>query len=218
MSPARGDRFVFDAHRLGDGEDIVLVVLVVAIAAVDFEARRRGRGQKDILFAGGGDGDVDLLLQLGLAHIGDRAGTGLHRALLRDLRAGRIKQCAALAGIFVEIGEVVAILALLDERLAFRRLDVGEAAESLLHVAQPVAAFGIFAFVDDVDADGALVRDDGGDIFGEMRFVSGRDPLVERQERKAADVSRQNLRTCYAALRSILPFFAYASDDIGPTK
>src|SRR5271169_487157 len=189
-----GDRLVFDPHRLGDGEDILFVILVVAIAAVDFEARRRGRCQKDIVGPGSGDGDVDLLLQFGLADISDGPGAGLHGALLGDLRAGRIEQCAALAGILVKIGKILAILALLDERLAFRRLDVGKAAEALLHVTQPVAALGIFAFVDDIDADVALVRDDGGNVLGKMGFVAGRDPLVERQERKAADMRCQNLR------------------------
>ena len=51
--------------------------------------------------------------------ITDRSGARLNRALFRHLRAGRIEQRAALAGVFVEIGEFFAILALFDQRLAF---------------------------------------------------------------------------------------------------
>src|ERR1700676_978047 len=190
----RDNRLVFDAHRLGDGEHILLVIFVVAIAAIDFEAGRGGRGQEYVLGSGDRDGDVDFLLELAPAHIGDGSGASLHRALLGDLRARRIEQRAAFAGVSVEVGEVLAILALLDQWLSRRRLDVGKAAEAILHVTQPVAAFGIFTLVDDIDAGVALARDDRGDVFGELRVVAGRNALVERKKRQTADVGREDFR------------------------
>ena len=192
IKPGGGDGLVFDAHRLGERENVFLVALVVAIAAIDFEARRRGRREEHVFGPGGRDGDVDLLLELGLADIGHRPRAGLDRALLRDLRAGHVEQRAALVGIAVEVGELFAILALLDERLSLRLVDVGEAAEALEHVAQPVAALGIFAFVDDVDADLALPRDDGGHIVGEPGVVANRNALVEGEKRQAADMGGEN--------------------------
>ncbi len=189
-----GDRLVFDAHRLGEREDIVLVIFVVAVVPIDFEASGRGRGQERIRRAGDCNRDVDFFLQFRLADIGDRAGAGLHRALLGDLRAGRIEQRAALGGVFIEVGKFLAILAPLDQRFLVARGHLGETAEPVLHVAQPVAALGIFAFVDDIDADLALPRDDCRHIIGEMRLVADRHAGVERQERKTADMGRQDLR------------------------
>ena len=181
--PRGDDRLVFDAHRLGKRIDIVLVGLVVAIGPIDFKAGRRRRCQKDVVGSGCRDGDVDFLLELGLADIADRTGASLHRALLGDLRARRIKQRAAFVGVFVEIGKNFAVLALLDQRLAFGRNDVGEAAEAMHHIAQPIAALGVFAFIDDIDAGFALPRDNRRHVLAQMRVVAGRDAAVERKER-----------------------------------
>ena len=137
---------------------------------------------------------VDLLLERGLADISDRPGADLHRAFLADLRARHIEQRAAFVGVAVKVGEFLAVLALLDQRFAFGSLDVGEAAEAGQHVAQPVAALGVFAFVDDIDADAALLRDDGRHIIGEPRFVAGRDAGAGRQERQAAHVGGEDFR------------------------
>ena len=163
----RNDRLVFGAHRLGERVHVLLVALVEAIVPVDFEACRRRRGEKNIVRAGGRDGDIDLLLQLGLADVSDGPGAGLYRPLFADLRARRIEQRAAFGGVTVEVCEFLPVLALLDQRLAGRLRDLGEAAETALHVAQPIAALGVFALVDDVDAGRALPRDHGGDVGGE---------------------------------------------------
>jgi hypothetical protein len=111
----------------------------------------------------------------------DGAGTGLHRPFLRDLRSGCIKQRAAFGRVFVEVGELFAILAALDQRFFVSHGYFGETAEPILHIAQPVAALGIFPFVDDIDADLALPGDDGGDIAGELRLIANRHAAIERQ-------------------------------------
>jgi hypothetical protein len=87
-----------------------------------------------------------------------------------------------------------AILAALDQRFFVSHGYFGETAEPILHIAQPVAALGIFPFVDDIDADLALPGDDGGDIAGELRLIANRHAAIERQEWKTADVGRQDLR------------------------
>jgi hypothetical protein len=66
------------------------------------------------------------------------------------------------------------------------------------HIAQPVAALGVFAFVDEIDADAALLRDDRRHIIREPRFVADRDSGAGRQERQAAHVGGEDFR--YAAL------------------
>jgi hypothetical protein len=174
------DRLVFDAHGFGDGEHIVLITLVETIAPVDFEARRRGGGEEYVLGSGGRDRQLDLLLERSLADVSDRPGADLYRALLVDLCARHIEQRAALAGVTVKVGELLAVPALLDQRFAFGGLDVGEAAEAGQHVAQPVAALSVFAFIDDIDANAALLHDDGPHIIGEPRFVAGRNARAGR--------------------------------------
>jgi hypothetical protein len=47
-----------------------------------------------------------------------------------------------------------------------------------LHIAQPVAALGELAFIDDVDTGLALLRNDSGDILGNARVVAGREAFV----------------------------------------
>jgi hypothetical protein len=190
----RGNRLVFHPHRLGEREHIVLVIFVVAVAAIDFEAARRGRSEKNIIGSGDRACDVDLFLQLGLADISNRTGAGLDGTFLRDLRAGRIEQRAALGCIFVEVGKFLAVLAALDQRFFVADRYFSEAAEPVLHVAQPVATLGIFALVDDIDPDLALPRDNRRDIVGELRLVADRDATIERQKRQTADVGRQDLR------------------------
>ncbi len=196
------DGLVFDPHRLGEGEHILFVALVIAVVPIDLEAPRRRRREEHVLGSGGRERDVDLALEADLPDVSDGTGAGLHRAFLGDLRAGRIEQGAALGSILVEVGEFLAILALLDQRLPARRLDLGEAAEARLHVAQPVAALGILAFVDDIDPDLALPRDHGAHILGELRRVAGRNAVVERQEWQAADMRGENL--CSATLHGRL--------------
>ncbi len=180
---------------------VFLIVLVVAVGPIDLEAGRRGRGEEHVVLSRGRNGEVDLLFERGLPDVTDRPGAGLNRALLRHLRARCIEQRAALAGVFVEVSELFPILALFDQWLAFGQVDVGETAKPGLHVAQPVAAFGELAFVDDVDAGLSLACDDCGDVVGKMRLVTDRQPFVRRQEGEAADVSRQYLR--YATLHLI---------------
>jgi hypothetical protein len=94
------------------------------------------------------------------------------------LRTGCIEQRAALVGIFIERGEVFAVLAPLDQWLAFRFVNLSETAEPGLHIAQPVAAFGELTFVDDVDAGFALLGDDGGNVIRKPRVVAGREASV----------------------------------------
>src|SRR5262245_31522499 len=176
----------------GEREHIFFVVLVVTVAPIDFEAARRRGSQKHVGAAGHGERYVDFFLKLALADISDRRGTGLDRAPLGDLRARRIEQRAALGCVFVEVGEFLAVLAAFDQRLLVVRRDVREAAEPVLHIAQPVAAFGIFALVDDIDADVALAGDDRRHVFVKVRLVAGRYAAVKRPEWQAADMGCQD--------------------------
>jgi hypothetical protein len=99
----------------------------------------------------------------------------------------------------VELAELLAVLALLDQPLAGRFGDLGEAAETVLHVAQPVAAFGVFALVDDVDAGRALPRNDSGHVRGKVRRIARGETGIGSGsgERQAADMGGENL--CIAA-------------------
>jgi bifunctional pyridoxal-dependent enzyme with beta-cystathionase and maltose regulon repressor activities len=74
------------------------------------------------------------------------------------LLARCVEKRALLARIFVEIRKGLAILALCDQRnRAGRGRARLEAAETLLHIGEPVAAFGVFALVDEIEADLSLL-------------------------------------------------------------
>ena len=102
------------------------------------------------------------------------------RRLLRD-----IEQRAALSRIFVEICEGLAILTLREQRPP-RILRWLEAGQSAVDIAQPVAALGELAFVDDIDAGIPLRRYHGADVVRIRLAFGGGDLAASGQ---AADMS-----------------------------
>ena len=84
---------------------------------------------------------------------------------MADLVAGRVEQGAGLGRVIVEFGKILAILALHDERLAVLARTFGKAAETVIDVRQPIAALGVFAFVDDIEPNVALFSDDLANRF-----------------------------------------------------
>src|SRR5690606_9909555 len=83
--------------------------------------------------------------------------------------------------------ELLAVLALQDQRDAVAPGALREAAEAVVGVREPVAAFRVFAFVDDVEADLALPADDVRDRG--HPFLDAAEPGGLGQ---AADVGRQD--------------------------
>ena len=69
------DRFVFGMHRLGDRLLQIIVARVIFVLAIGNHARRSSHGQECFFHADAAQGlleIVDVLLQFGLAGIGDR--------------------------------------------------------------------------------------------------------------------------------------------------
>src|SRR5690606_9514262 len=104
-----------------------------------------------------------------------------------DLLARRVEERAPLGCVAVELRELLTVFALQDERNAVAAGTFREAAEAIVDVRQPVAAFRVLALVDDVEADLPLLADDVGD--GGHPFRVG---IEARGLGQAADVSRQD--------------------------
>ena len=121
---------------------------------------------------------VDLALERGLRRdsVIGAVPTQCGRALL-DLPAGLVEQRPALGRVVVEVGELLAVLALQDQRLAACRRPRLEAAEAVVDIGEPVAALGVFALVDDIDADLALTRDHVGDHLAQRGVVFAARPI-----------------------------------------
>ena len=136
------DRLVFLAHRLGDGDDILLLRLVIGVALplLDVGGRDRRHERLDLGAVDRSFQVGDVALQLRMALVGDRPGAD--HAVLPGADVDRR----------VELGEGDR-LARADPRAAPRRLAVHlEAAEPLVDVGDE-ARLGVFAVVDDVDAE-----------------------------------------------------------------
>jgi hypothetical protein len=101
-----------------------------------------------------------------------------------DLVAGFEKERAVLRSPAVEIREVFAILTKRDDRRAFAQ-PFRETAKAVIGERQPVALLRVFALVDDVEADVALVFHQmphggfPGDAFrcGQAAYVRRQDPV-----------------------------------------
>ena len=122
------------------------------------------------------------------------------RTRLFDLPGGFVEQRSALGCGAVEVREHLAVLPLQDDRLAACRWTRLEAAETIVDVREPVAALGVFAFVDHVDAGLALTRDDVGNHLAQIGVVFAAWPIGAVWARQAADMGRENLFcSCFAA-------------------
>src|SRR5207249_3766769 len=95
------------------------------VVAVGLEARRRRAGEEGIFGRRDrGDGRakyLDLARERGLPAIDDRRRADPERPRRPDLGAGRVKQRATLAGVTIKVGELLAVLALQQHRLAALR-------------------------------------------------------------------------------------------------
>jgi hypothetical protein len=110
-----------------------------------------------------------------------------------DLVAGRVEQRAALAGVAIEVGEFLAVLALQQHRLAALRRPLGEATEPFVDIGEPVAFLGVFALVDDIEADLALPCHDGRDLRAQPLLIIWGVSVEPRGVRQASDMGGQNL-------------------------
>src|SRR5690606_31049868 len=178
---------VFDPQRFGERVQVLLVGRVVLVLAVDLEARRRSRRQEQLAVAAVRLQRVDLALQLVVSFVRDRARADPVRPLPPDLLARRIEERAPLGRIAGELRELLAVLALQDQRDTIATRALREPAEAIVDVRQPVAALRVLAFVDDVEADLALLAHDFGD--GGEAFRVG---FEARGLGQAADVGRQD--------------------------
>src|SRR6185503_20581320 len=77
---------------------------------------------------------------------------------------GREEQRLTLGRVAVELGELLAVLALRHDPAAGRRRTLLEPTQTRVEERQPVSALRELPFVDDVDAARALLLDDPVDI------------------------------------------------------
>lgn len=101
-----------------------------------------------------------------------------------------VEERAVLGGVLVEFGEFLAVLAArqkMDAALCGPRL---EAAETVFDIREPIAALGIFALIDDIDADRPLFGNDGANRLAQLRFVIRRRFVELHQIGQAADMRR----------------------------
>ena len=118
--------------------------------------------------------------------------------------ARRAEQFAAFGRVFIESRERLPVPPLGDERQPARRGPRLEARKTIVHIGEPVAAFGIFALVHHIDAGHALLGDDGRDRTAQARLARPEPALGLRQ---AADMGHENpIRG--AALHGVLPVAA----------
>src|SRR5262249_31046015 len=127
---------------------------------------------------------LDLARERFLSAVKDRRTADPKTPRCLDLVARFEKQSSSRRGVRIKVGEVFAILAAQDHRGTSSTLGQAETAEAVVGEGEPVASFGVFAFIDDVYAGLPLALDN---------FSNG---LVERQLRigagKTADMSRQD--------------------------
>src|SRR5438067_161685 len=104
---------------------------------------------------------LDLVRERLLPLVGDGPGTYPDRPHVLDLLAGRIEKRPLFARIPIEVCKRLAVAALRDQRQrARRRRPRLEAAEARLDIREPVAPLGVFAFVDEIEAERALLAHD----------------------------------------------------------
>src|SRR5690349_7936651 len=94
--------------------------------------------------------------------------------------------------VLIEGGELLAVLALQNDRHAGARGSGFESAKPVVDIGQPVTALGVFAFVDDVQAGAELLPDNLGDTAAQLRLVVGGCRIEAGETRKAADMGGQN--------------------------
>jgi len=114
------------------------------------------------------------------------------RTRLLDLPGGLVEQGAALGSVAVEVCERLAVLALKNDRLAVCRRARLEAVEAIVDVGEPVATLGVFAFIDDIDADLALTRDHVGHRLAQRRLVLAARAVGAVGARQAADMGGED--------------------------
>src|SRR6478735_6638417 len=188
------DCLIFAAHRFGEGKDEFFLAWVILIATVGLQAcRRRGGDEGFRVPPDHAAENIDLASEARLTAIADRPGCNPMRARLFDLPGGFVEQGSALGCGAVEVRENLAVLPLQDDRLAARRWTRLEAAETIVNVREPVAALCVFAFIDHIDADLALTRNDVGNHLAQIGVVFTAWPGGAVWARQAADMGRENL-------------------------
>src|SRR5262249_48992685 len=118
-------------------------------------------------------------------------------------------QRTALAGVAIEIGKLLAVLALQQHGLAALRRSLREAAKPLVDIGEPVAFLGEFALVDHIEAELALPLHDGRYLCMQPLLIVGRGTVETRGIRQAADMGGQDL--VRAAPHGMPPDFAASS-------
>ena len=169
--PRIGNRPVFVAQRLGEGEIQLPLVAVILVMQVRKDAGRRHDRQEapgSARFLDGSRQRVDIALEGRCAAIPDRSGDEP-----ASVGAARL-QCGVIP--VVEILEAFVVVAVRGIGPGFRPWNraMVESGDALQHIAVP-ARLAILAVTDDVDADRCLPVDyvvDGNDkSFAEFLFV-----------------------------------------------
>ena len=135
----RGDRLIFVAHRIGDGEQIGLLARIVVVAEEQRDDAGRRRAHERVAAADRGERGLEIV-DIGLGRIGVADGDGSVAGGRLAPRASGVAEDAL--GEVGELGEI-----LVDEGVA----RAAEAHEPVLDVGG-IARLRHFAVVDDVDA------------------------------------------------------------------
>src|SRR5579862_1692462 len=112
------------------------------------------------------------------------------RVLSPKLAVGPVSQTAGFVGIFVEIGELLPILAQGDvvELLVGTRPDTPK---SLADIGNPAPFLRIFPFIDEIQTDFSLKLDNGADAVAQGVVVIGVGAVDRSERRKAPDMRGQ---------------------------
>ena len=130
-----------------------------------------------------------------MARVGDRAGAHPALSPRADLPGRGVEQRAAFGSVAIERVELLAVAALRDQRLlavSAARLEPGEA---VVGERQPVAALGVLALVDEVEAELALPGHDARDRLAQLRIG-----------RRRVALGYGRLPACVVRIRVVLRF------------